>query len=97
MRPVRYTGLIREVTKKHIRRARVEEKKILLVDDGTERTGHRKSGLLAAGYEVIVVAKSNIPTLQANIRRYQPDILMLDDEHIIYLNDPNLDLAVIAA
>lgn len=77
----------------------MENNKIMLIDDETDRTHHRTEGLLAAGYEVIVVAKSNIPTLQANIRLHKPGILMLDDDHVIHLDHSTdeLDLTVIAA
>ena len=71
--------------------------KVLLVDDGNERIEHVAGGLRTAGYEVVVVPTTSLAALQHQIRQYQPQFLMLDEDRVYDLSDKEFNINSVAA
>ena len=59
------------------------KERIVLVDDGTERTRFTREGLENSGYEVFVINNDTPANIDEQVRLIQPQILMLDDERIM--------------
>ncbi len=71
--------------------------RVLILDDDSERTVLMQGALDAAGYDVVVVRAESYGELQAQIHRFQPSVIVLDDELIINVDGREPVLADLAA
>jgi len=63
------------------------KQRVVVVDDGTERTKYMLEGLKADGYEVIVIENKELSELYDTVKVLQPQILMLDDDRIFHFQN----------
>lgn len=63
------------------------KQRIVVVDDGTERTKYVLEGLNDVGYEVIVIKNKNMTEIYDTVKNLQPQVLMLDDDRIYHFQN----------
>ncbi len=63
------------------------KQRIVVVDDGTERTKYVLEGLKDVGYEVIVVKNKSLSELCDTVKNLQPQVLMLDEDRIYHFQN----------
>ncbi len=63
------------------------KQRIVVVDDGTERTKYLLEGLKDGGYDVIVIENDELSNLCDTVKHLQPQVLMLDDDRIFHFKN----------